>query len=102
MNSLDNLRLSTLGLQNQGMFEKQGTILQSESDAAGANTDLVMNDSLALRQEFCNIVNSIWGLGIYCEVSENVTGLDLNMDGQVQDDQDQSGVQGNAPEGVNE
>ena len=44
-----------------------------------------MQDGLSIRQNFCNIVNSIWGLGIWCEPSENVSGADINGDGLLYD-----------------
>lgn len=73
MNSLDNLRLSTYGLSNGGLFEKQGTILQSEADAAGVNTGLILQDGLDQRQNFCNLVNSLFGLRIWCEITQPAT-----------------------------
>ena len=42
---------------------------------------LVYEDGLAIRQNFCNIVNSIWGTSIWCMPSESVTGSDLDGDG---------------------
>lgn len=73
MQSVDNLRLSALGLTNGGLFEKQGTILQSESDMASANVGLVLQDGLELRQNFCNLVNSLYGLNIWCEIAQPTT-----------------------------
>lgn len=71
MQTLDNLRLSTLGLTNGGIFQKQGTILQSESDNATVNTQLILQEGLKIRQNFCDIVNSIWGLRIWCEARQD-------------------------------
>ena len=88
MQSLDNLRLSQLGLDNGGMFQKNSHMLESEQAQMGGNTDLVMQDGLTLRQWFCNCVNSIWPIGLWCEVSEASIGLDKNMDGEVSDEQD--------------
>lgn len=73
LNAMDNLRLSSLGLSNGGVFNKEGTILQSEADASSINTGLILEDGLRLRQNFCNIVNSLWGLGIWCEITQPVT-----------------------------
>ena len=70
MQAIDNLRLSALGLKNGGLFEKQGTILQSESDMANSNTDLILQDGLSIRQDFCNIVNKVFDLHIWCEAKE--------------------------------
>ena len=44
-----------------------------------------MQDGASIRQNFCNIANSIWGLGIWCEPSENVSGADINGDGLLYD-----------------
>ena len=88
MQSLDNFRLSTYGLENGGLFEKKAHLLESENAVNQANVGLVFQDSLNLRQKFCDIVNSIWGLGIWCEPSEAVMGTDTNGDGVAYDIQD--------------
>lgn len=92
MQALDNFRLSTYGIDNGGIFEKKAHTLQSEQDMNTSNTGLVYNDGLAIRQHFCDIVNSIWDLGIWCEAGEAVTGLDMDGDGMAMDEQDQSGM----------
>ena len=96
--SLDNLRLQMYGIENGGVFQKRQHMLQEEQDMTANATGLVLQDGLENRQRFCNIVNSIWGLGIWCDVSEKVSGVDINGDGQLQDDHDQSGVASDAPE----
>ena len=85
MQSLDNFRLSLYGIDNGGLFEKKAHELQSEADINGGPVGLVLQDGLSIRQNFCNIVNSIWGLDIWCEPAENVTGADLNGDGLMYD-----------------
>ena len=85
MQSLDNLRLSGYGIDNGGLFEKKAHVLQSEADINGGPVGLVLQDGLSIRQNFCNIVNSIWGLGIWCEPAENISGADLNGDGLIYD-----------------
>lgn len=94
MQSLDNFRLSLYGLDNGGLFQKKSHMLEAEQDMNSGNIGLVYQDGLSLRQKFCDIVNSIWGLGIWCEASETVTGIDKNLDGEVADNQDQSGIPG--------
>ena len=44
-------------------------MLQSEYDANTGSplTALVYKDGLDIRQRFCDIVNSIWGIGIWVE-----------------------------------
>lgn len=59
MQSLDNLRLSGYGIDNGGLFEKKAHELQSEADINGGPVGLVLQDGLSIRQNFCNIVNSI-------------------------------------------
>ena len=86
MNSLDNFRLSTLGLDNSGLFEKKAHILNSEQATNTKNIGLVLQDGLTIRQRACNIINSIWDLGIWCEISETVTEFDANMDGKITDE----------------
>ena len=85
MQSLDNLRLSGYGIDNGGLFEKKAHELQSEADLNGGPVGLVLQDGLSIRQNFCNIVNSIWGIGIWCEPAENIIGADVNGDGVVYD-----------------
>ena len=85
MQSLDNFRLSLYGIDNGGLFEKKAHELQSEADINGGPVGLVLQDGLSIRQNFCNIVNSIWGLGIWCEPAENIMGADLNGDGLMYD-----------------
>lgn len=90
MQSLDNFRLSTYGIDNGGLFEKKAHELQSEADLNGGPVGLVLQDGLSIRQNFCNIVNSIWGLGIWCEPAQNVSGADITGDGLMYDDNSMS------------
>lgn len=83
MQSLDNYRLSLYGLDNGGLFQKRSHVLQAEQEMNTGNVGLVLRDSLQCRQDFCDIVNSIWGLDIWCEPSEVVLGIDLTGDGVV-------------------
>lgn len=85
MQALDNFRLSTYGLDNGGLFQKKSHMLEAEQRMNSSNIGLIMQDGLTNRQEFCNIINSIWGLGIWCEVSETITNTDKDGDGILQD-----------------
>lgn len=85
MQSLDNLRLSGYGIDNGGLFEKKAHELQSEADINGGPVGLILQDGLSIRQNFCNIVNSIWGIGIWCEPAQNIMGADINGDGLMYD-----------------
>ena len=88
MQSLDNFRLSLYGIDNGGLFEKKAHELQSEADLNGGPVGLVMQDAVTIRQNFCNIVNSIWGLGLWYEPSETITKADTNGDGVMYDRDD--------------
>lgn len=102
MQSLDNLRLSGYGIDNGGLFEKKAHELQTEADINGGPVGLVLQDGLSIRQNFCNIVNSIWGLGIWCEPAQNIMGADIDGDGLMydrDDDAENTGVEPSAEEG---
>lgn len=85
MQSIDNFRLSLHGLDSGGIFQKQAHMLESENQMNAAKSSLVMQDRLAQRQHFCDIVNSIWGLGIWCDVSQPASGVDNDLDGEMYD-----------------
>lgn len=85
MQSLDNYRLSLYGLDNGGLFQKKSHVLESEQQMNAGNIGLILRDSLKIRQDFCDIVNSIWNLGIWCEASETVLNADINGDGIASD-----------------
>ena len=88
MQSLDNLRLSAYGIDNGGLFEKKAHELQTEADINGGPVGLVLQDGLSIRQNFCNIVNALYGLGLWCEPAENITGADMDGDGLMYDRND--------------
>jgi hypothetical protein len=104
LQALDNLRLSAYGLENGGLFEKKAHILESENDINNVNVGLVMQDGLSIRQNFCNIVNSIWDLGIWCEPAESMLGVDNDGDGRAYDEDtgEHSGVETNTIQGDND
>lgn len=105
MQSLDNLRLSGYGIDNGGLFEKKAHELQSEADINGGPVGLVLQDGLSIRQNFCNIVNSIWDLGIWCEPAQNIMGADITGDGLTYDrntEGQSSGVENNTDNGGTE
>ena len=85
LQSLDNFRLAGYGIDNGGLFEKKAHELEVEAKVNGGPVGLVMQDATSIRQNFCNIVNSIWGLGIWYEPSENISLADTNGDGLMYD-----------------
>lgn len=86
MQSLDNYRLAMYGLSNGGLFEKSAHMLQTEANAVYGMNDLVMQDGTTLRQDFCLLVASLFGLSIWCEPAEQALGQDRNGDGTVGND----------------
>ena len=83
MQAIDNFRLGLHGVPNGGLWDKSQYVnnAQTELNMGGADISLTLYDGLAIRQNFCNIVNSIWGLGIWCEPNEILVNMDLNGDG---------------------
>lgn len=98
--ALDNYRMSAMGLKSAGILEKKAHMLQSESDMNTGHAELIYDDGLIQRQNFCDTVNLLWGLGISVSVSEAALDVDLNMDGTTTDDKDQSGAPGEQPAGT--
>ena len=100
LQSLDNLRLSTYGLDNGGLFEKKAHTNDSENAINGSTSAIALTDGLMLRQKFCNIVNSVWDCGVWVEISETAAMKDTNMDGQYDSDMlgKGTGVQGGGKE----
>lgn len=92
LQALDNYRLSLYGLDNGGLFQKKSHMLEAEQNMNAGHAKLAYQDGLTLRQNFCDIVNSIWGLGIWCEPSEAVMAVDMSGDGIAADRDDQSGT----------
>lgn len=88
MQSLDNFRLSLYGLDNGGLFQKKSHVLEAEQSMNNGNTGIILQDSLALRQQFCDIANSIWGTSMWVEASETITQIDRNLDGELGGDED--------------
>lgn len=88
MQALENLRLSTYGLENGGIFEKKAHKLEEEQEMNSSTVGLVYADGLAIRQNFCNIVNSIWGTSLWCMPSESVLAADVDGDGLAFDNND--------------
>lgn len=75
LQSVDNLRLSTYGIKNGGLFEKKAHVLESEqamNEESGASP---LQDGLAIRRHFCNVINSIFNIGAWVDVSGTEPGL---------------------------
>lgn len=89
MQSMDNFRQMGMGLGDGTLFQTRAHMLQTQADMAIGRVDGIYQDGLNRRQEFCNLVNSVFGLGIWCDVSEQATGYDKSLDGLIADENDQ-------------
>ena len=72
LQSLDNYRLSQYGINNGGLFQKKEHMLQAEQLVNQREDSYAMKDGLRNRQGFCDIINSIWDIGMSCEVRSDV------------------------------
>lgn len=86
LQALDNLRLGFHGLDNGGLFQKKAHMLEAEQQMNTGKVKSTLQDRLDNRQHFCDIVNSITGLGIWCEPKESAIGADMDMDGTIMND----------------
>lgn len=93
LQGIENIRKGTLGIENGGIFQKKAHKLQSEQNGNESSVATVYQDGLSIRQRFCTIANSIWGLEMWCEPSEAVIQQDLNGDGVDYDEQGASPVE---------
>lgn len=87
----NNLRLSLYGLDNNGLYDKKAYVNNMQSGVS--NVGLSLTDGQLQRQHSCNIINSIWGIWFWCDISETVSGMDNNLDGDTYEDEDQTGTQ---------
>lgn len=90
MQALDNFRLSLYGLKNGGVFEKDSAYVNNiQASNTQNNVGLVYMDGLKIRQTFCDLVNAIWGLGIWCDASPEVIGMNpMTQDNEMYDDEE--------------
>lgn len=94
--ALDNFRLNAHGVSNGGFFEKKAYVNEAQTSMnISGDIGCVLEDGLAIRRRFCDIVNSIWGLGISVDVAENILGKDLDGDGLAYDRNQYTGGQNN-------
>lgn len=105
MQSIDNIRLGTYGLDNGGIFEKKAHLLNAEAEMNTGGSSLVMEDGLYQRQRFCDLVNNylLIPLGFAtealmdCQISEAAAGADRDFDGIIGNE---GNTDGNAPPNV--
>lgn len=81
LQSLDNFRLSLLGIPNGGVFGKKAHMLQSEQEINAGSSSLVLLDGLLHRQRWCDVINSLYDFGAWVDIEESITQIDKDMDG---------------------
>jgi len=72
LESLDNLRMSYLGILNNGVFEKKERFLTDEVAGKQTAAKLLLADDLLNRKIFCELVNKVFSLNISVDVSEEL------------------------------
>lgn len=93
LESLDNMRMSFHGIPNGGIFQKKAHMLETEAQMNAGVADSALRDRLAYREEFCDLVNAVFGLGISVEIHPSLLGTsmmtgDFDGDGQPLDSQE--------------
>lgn len=83
--AIENLRQSFLGINKSGIYDKSQYVNAGQT-ALNNPIEFALADGLKQRQDACDIINSIWGLGIWCEASETALGMDRNGDLIADDD----------------
>ena len=82
MQSLENFRLSTYGIDSSGVYEKKAHTLESEQDMNKSPAELISNDGLAWRQKFCDLANTIWGLDMRVNAVKVENTEDIEAEGE--------------------
>ena len=93
MQAIDNFRIGLFGVPNGGLFEKNQYVNNKQTDMNVGSSDvsLTLQDGLALRKRFCEICNSLWNLGLECEIAESIIRTeaepetDLTEEGEIED-----------------
>lgn len=85
LQALDNLRLSTHGLDQGGLFQKASQMLDREQRMNSINPGLILQDGLKRREEFWDIANVLWGLTTGVMISETLTNTDSDGNGVIAD-----------------
>lgn len=93
MQGIDNFRLGLYGIENNGLFDKKAHLLEAEQAVNGGPTKLVLQDGLEQRQHAADIINSIWGLGVYPEIN---MAMEQPMPGMMYEEDEEEGAEEDA------
>ena len=74
LQSLDNIRKSTYGIESGGIYDKKAYVNTMQTQLAGAGNQIgsALQDSFAIRNDFCMFVNIIFGTTISVAPSQLV------------------------------
>ena len=72
--SIDNLRKDIIGSDNGGTFMKQEHTTMMETETNSNSGSFILNNALRMRQDFCDIVNKVFGLDISVDVKNGSEG----------------------------
>lgn len=97
MQSIDNFRMNSLGLEQGGIFEKSERKLVAEAEMATSNASLILNDAFIQRQKRADIMNVLWALDTFLTISEPTQSTDTNLDGQIVENTDEQEAIANEP-----
>lgn len=79
LESRDNLRMSFHGIPNGGIFQKKAHMLETEAQMNAGVADSALRDRLQYRQDFCDLVNMTFGLGIDCDINPSLIGTQMTV-----------------------
>ena|GEM_PF-4548097 len=79
--SIDNLRKDMIGADNGGTFMKQEHTTEMETKANTSSSSLVLTNALRMREDFCAIVNKVWGLNISVEAVKDESNASIIPEG---------------------
>lgn len=71
MQSIDNFRLSRLGISAGSMFEKNSHLLESEEENTESVEKMILDDGLKNRQNFAELFNKVFGTNIIVSLNED-------------------------------
>lgn len=75
-NSLTNFLKSITGIANAGVFDKKAHLLQEEQKLNGSNSDDIYYNGLRLRQEFCMLIQTYYGVKTWCSSKRGMSGAE--------------------------
>lgn len=81
--SFDNLRRELIGLPNGGTFQKTEHQTNAEiSKNTGTGNSLVIKNRLRMREEFCEIINAVFGLNVTVKINAEETDEMITAEGK--------------------